>query len=148
MPIELTPEQRKWINSARDLIDFLEAKPELIPEYDSVNVHVYNFARPQLSERLSALGAAEKYATDLHIGAKRRFGPHSVDVYAPRSSVCERKQVGEDVIEETVETVPEGAEVVDVVQRTVIRRTVPRYEVVCPPSLLGLADVAAAEPAA
>lgn len=138
---DLTPEQRSWVNSARNLIDWLEANPTLIPEFSHFRAVVYAKDPEDLAAKMRVLGPCEKHTTDWSIGAIRKFGEHAVDLFTERSNVCERIEVGEEEVEEEVsdaDPIPEGARVVGTVVRQVIRRTVPKYEVKCPPSLLAL----------
>lgn len=135
----LTHEQNEWINSGFRLLHFLSERPELIPTYEGVTVHATTIGPAKFAEQLRRLGSAEKYATDLFIGARRSFGPHEVVVCESRQAVCERVEVGLREIEEEVapDTVPEDARVIsEAPRRLVVRRLVPQYELRCPESLL------------
>lgn len=138
--MELTKEQREWIDSAREMIDFLEQRPELIPQWGGLDAYPDVDGARDLAAKLYALGASKKLATDRYVGARRVFGKHEIKLMAPRENICERVQVGTEMQEVEVDDVPEGAEVVDVRERFVVRQEVPVYEVRCPESLLALGE--------
>lgn len=139
--MELTIQQREWIDSAREMLDFLEARPTLIPRWGGLIVYPETSGAQELGLKARALGSSEKYASDSLIGAFRSFGCHVVKVMDYRENVCERVQVGTKTEEVTVNEPPEDAEVIDVRQTFVIRREVPVYKTRCPDSLLALAEV-------
>lgn len=128
-PTELTDRQRAWIDSARELVEFLEQHPELIPTYSGIDV--LNFATD--AEEFAALGrrlgSANKSGGDKYASLERHFGPHQLRIAANREQVCERVQIGERVVER--EVLPPG---VELVTETV---TEPVYEWRCEPWLAG-----------
>lgn len=129
------------------LAAFLLDRPGLLDaaEVEYGGARLYVVVEPdQLAGALRMLGTAEKYADDSFIGARRRFGPHVLDVCSYRDSTCAKVPTGETVTRTVVvnseDDVPEGATVVrreaEKVERITytVTEDVTRWE--CPPSLL------------
>lgn len=139
----VTEEQRAWISGARNLVDFLESRPELLGDY-MTDLHLVRHAinAETLAELTSLLGAGEKTSSERYIGVVRRFGPHRLEVFAAHDTVCER--VDTVVTEEVTEPDPEL-----LAQVPLVTRTVERVETswVCPDSLLRAAKEHYAEQA-
>ncbi len=139
---DLTWEQAEWVESARALVDFLEQRPSLIP-LSGIDAHPYINGKEELAAALRLLGPAEKYASELFIGARRSFGPHSVVVSDYRRNVCERVQVGTKrvtVQATSAEELPEDALSPRAREVWEYETEQPVFETRCPPSLLALGE--------
>ena len=135
MNATMTAAKRAWLDGLRQMVDFLEERPELIGRVGMSHL-VFAPSPERFAELVRELGEGEKSASDGSYRVVRRFGRHEIDVYT--TSVCTRVQTGET--EELVEVVeaPADAEIVETVTRHVVRRTVPVYEWQCPESVLSL----------
>jgi hypothetical protein len=135
---ELNERQIAWLHDARELIDFLEEHPALIPPYSTFQVTRVVFEEEDVSTFVRQLGNATKSTTgttgDL-IELKRRFGRFAeIHILIKKDATCEKV-----VTTETVEITgpdPEAVAALPVTTRTV---EIEKVEWVCPPSLLALA---------
>lgn len=107
------------IQAMRDLLDFVEERPEIPMPYFGT---VYSFARPEDGDDLrtitKAMSPARKVSEGNYFSLERTFGRHILSVTFPREEVCERIEVGEKI----VAAVPQHVEKV--------------YEWKCPDSIL------------
>jgi hypothetical protein len=117
-----TEQQAEYLQGLRDLIAFLEDRPDLIPEWDDKVFYLPADSAEHLASLIRLVGSGEKFSDAGSVGIKRSFGPHTLMVYAQHGTVgCERIQVGER----------------EVPARPAIKATKePVYEWRCPPSLL------------
>jgi hypothetical protein len=139
--------QRLWIESARELIDWLEEHPELIDttygisrttyitEYDTKDV---DNAKTKLGFLARRLGVFTKRSTNYGIDLVRNFGPHRVQVTAQHELVCTRRVVEVETIEEEI---PDPALVAELPKVKQVK-TVEKVEWDCPPSVLALGEQA------
>ena len=119
----------KYTDGLRELADFLDEHD--VPELSWQNVRFDIFADDAagLMERARNLGGAwDKEEKGDWFVLRRYFGPHCIDINAPRSNVCERVQVGT----KTVEKPDPSAPLVTVEE--------PVYEWQCPESLSAVAS--------
>lgn len=94
-------EQRRsaFVAGLREFADLLEREPGLpVPSYD-FRLSLYTFA-DRFTDAVHALGGhREKTADDHFFNVERRFGPIIVEVYTGRDDVCERVQIGTQIVE-------------------------------------------------
>ena len=134
----MTARKREWLDSLRQMVDFLEERPELI-NLVGVSHLVFAHSPERFAELVRELGEGEKSASEGNYRVVRRFGRHEIDVYT--NSVCTKVQTG--VAEELIEQAappenPDDLVEVKHVTRHVVRTTVPVYEWQCPESVLSL----------
>lgn len=133
---ELTSQQTEWLTGLREMADFMEANPDLIPSWSTFMVNLFQeddeTSAQFLARMARRLGTASKEATEPYFYLVRRFGPHDIRATAARDKVCERVQVG---IRTVTEEVPDPAHVIDVPTITVTREE-PVYDWICPDSIL------------
>lgn len=159
MPQHLTGDARaEFLSDARDLIDWLIARPEVpLHRYSNLSVLVYDswvednpeygpdgevVSRPQRhftpAKVARAMGKADKHA-GYNFSLERPFGAHRYTFYMDRDSVCEPKVVGE---RQVTEKVPTDEEKIAQLQAQIdalheeVTRTEPVVEYDCPKSLL------------
>lgn len=118
-----------YIQGLREMITFLEERPDLIPDYNSINLDWY-FDNDEMNDfiaKAKRLGKSEKYA-GYNFELFRSFGPHKVRVLMSREAVCTKTITGTRTVaaipERVIPAVPEHVEAT--------------YEWICPPSILGL----------
>ena len=88
-----------YVAGLRELADYLELHPELVPQYGGQHVYMHADNADQFSALVSELGGRrEKEADDYHIGVTRRFGPHEYDLYVDREQVCRKVVTGTRVV--------------------------------------------------
>lgn len=126
-PVGLTDQQQAWITDLRALTDFLEAHPALIP---SIGLRVLRPVNDAEAMRSVTRGAGHwtKSAYGDWFNLERQIGVHSIDVYARRENVCERRVTGTKTVEIPDPEVMKSVPLVTVEEDVV--------EWVCPPSLL------------
>ena len=125
---EETERCREYVAGLRALTDFIEAHPELTPQYPMKEL-VYGLPSEQFAAATRTLlgaGQPEKVYTDESIEVRVAFGPHFLGVYTSRSEVCERRQVGTKLVEKVDPDAP----------RITVEE--PVYEWDCKPILGGL----------
>jgi hypothetical protein len=130
----------KWISDAREMLDWIEARDLVPPNYVPLSVSRW-FGAENLPDAIRTLGTAENMANDYQIGARRKFGVHSYSVFSGRDSVCEKVKTGTKVVTKTAEateTPLKGARNVRAVTTTTLVYETDEdvSEWVCPPSLL------------
>ena len=133
---ELSNAQQEWLDSLREMADFLEAHPDLIEPY--LSIICYRFCkgtREEFAKTALQLGASTKSSDATWFQVARKFGIHTIQVTQPREDICEKKVVGTEEIE-TEEPDPEAVAALPKVKTV---KTVEKVEWVCPPSLHALA---------
>lgn len=95
---EMTPEKRAWLDSARALIDLLEAHPLLIRTEGPFGTALEpkTNCTGHFREAVAALADAEDVTLSESSGnvyAVAPFGPHTLTAYALASEVCEEREV-------------------------------------------------------
>lgn len=104
-----TPEmlaRAEFVQGLRDLADWLDAHPEIeFTNFRGSHILWYRDTREQLADAARALGRVEKTGTDSYFNLTRRFGPHEIEAYSPRATVCERVVVGKKAV--PVREIPE-----------------------------------------
>jgi hypothetical protein len=130
--------QREFIDGLRKLADFLEAHPEVPAEY-GVNFIVNagwaddGLTAPERLARIARIpGGWEKQSDEHSFDLVRKFGAHTLTVFANHEYVCERVVHTETVTRE----VPDPERLAEVPTITVTEE-VERVEWKCPESLLG-----------
>lgn len=121
-----------YVQGLRDVANFLESHPSLIPPYSGVDIYL-SVSSDELRPAMRNLGGQltkKTYGEDLFEVA-RHFGPHKISLNVPREEVCERKVTVE--VEEVEEVDPEALAALPKVKVT---REVEHVEWICPPSLL------------
>lgn len=132
----MTEDQQEWLAGLRELVTFLDEKPDLIPAY--IGLKICRFGRGTKAEFAALalqLGPSAKSSDDTWFNVTRKFGPHEFEVTQRREDICERRVVGTDTTE-VEEPDPEVVAALPKVKRTV---TTEKVEWVCPPSLHALA---------
>ncbi len=134
---QTTTPQQVWIDSAREMIDFLEAHPDLIDPYMSLTSYTFcKGTKEEFAKTALQLGPSAKSADGMRFNVTRRFGIHSHQVTQNRADICEKKVVGTEEIE-VEEPDPEAVAALPKVKTVT---TVEKVEWVCPPSLHELAE--------
>lgn len=103
---ELALKRAKWLDSAREMIRFLETKPELIDDLGRIHLTSYVYghgkdeeakqkdAKRQTRRIVRAFGKCQKNWLSWALEIKKEFGPHEITVSVSREAICERKVVG------------------------------------------------------
>lgn len=105
----MNEDQQAWIDGLRELAGWFEERPDLIPTWNAYDVQDFVYDGPEASAVEQLATAAKRMAPvtksaddDFYFRVKRRFGPHSYQMIAPRDAVCERIVVGTEEGPESV----------------------------------------------
>ena len=132
----LTETQYAYTQGLRDLAEWLEDNPDLIPTYGGESVFLFRRGDEPMPDFLSRIarrfGRCDKDVSDKWFYLVKSFGPHDIRASARRDEVCEQVQVG---TREVTEEIPDPAHMIDVPTITVTREE-PVYEWRCPESIL------------
>lgn len=97
--------RRLRIQAMRQLLDFLEARPELPFTVPTVMASIGS--REEMRQCALALGEAEKEYEGNWFNVYRMFGPIKYEVFCNRELVCEKRVVGTRTVPEHTEEVVE-----------------------------------------
>lgn len=97
MTSRMTPSE--YVAGLREMADFFEAKPDLVPVWSPLIINVFAEDRDEFTSMSRQLGGHRtKGADDNFFEVKRTFGHHTVSVNISRELVCERKVVGTRIV--------------------------------------------------
>ena len=126
--VQIYPWRQEAINGLREILDHLEANPELanrvwIPEV----LTAYVSTKEEFDRLRRLMGPHSKEVTDYSAKAFRKFNDESkLEINVSREEVCTKVKIGEKSVEK--EVLPEGVEMLTVVETEDV------YEWVCPDS--------------
>lgn len=110
--LEIARKRAKWIADARQMLDFLETKPDLIDDLGGIHLGFYVYgdgpqkedreknARKKTARFARMMGKSEKEWNDYALEIKKKFGSHQLRVSVAREAICERKVIGTEHVPE------------------------------------------------
>ena len=138
---EMDERTREYVEGLRHMGEFLESEPLLVQQNcagTGQNIFIY-VSGDELPEMIRRLHGAEKWARGPNIGAKKKFGPHSLIVFTTRSGVCKQVVTGYQEVTRNADLgteLPKGARGVREVTTLIYEIDEPVTEWQCPDSLL------------
>jgi hypothetical protein len=122
-------DSRAYINSLRQIADFLEAHPDL-PTPHSEKLTISTGDLPGVAHQI---GSCQKVVDETFYNLQKKFGVITLEFYDFRQSVCKKVSKGTRLIPETI--VPAKPE------QVIAAHEIEEFDWVCPDSLLEKGEI-------
>lgn len=120
--------QINYVRGLRELADFLEKHPKLVPSYGGETINVFAYTKKDLAEMAREMGTCEKLDQDYWFTMRKKFPPHKFDLNITREKVCTKVKTGTRVVEKP------DPDALKAVPRISVEEDI--YEWKCPESVL------------
>lgn len=115
----------KWSETLQDMAAFVEDHEDLAPGYiPALTLNLFADTAEEMAEKARQLGACSKHESGGYYFLQKNFGPHSIQLNIKREQICERTQVGTQMVMKPAPDAP------------LIEVEEPVYEWICPDSVL------------
>lgn len=124
-------ERQEYINSAKEILNFLEANPEIELPFELQTTDtwtIFGMNKPQIIQLVKAFGTCEKKFIGDSFSVKKQFGNMYFSGYANRASVCKKIEKEVTIPEQIIPAVPE---------KRIEAHTKIEVEYICEPLLTG-----------